>query len=165
MIQGPGGACRPTPSPDGQTLAFIRRLDGRSALHLYDLNSGAISILDRDMERDMQETLGHSWSLPCHGLDTHSRSLVYWARGKLWQWQVTSSEKQLIPFHIKGTREMMHPVRRKVDVAPETFPIKMLRWAQRSPDGHSIVFRALGHLYIKALPSGEPQRLTTQTRF
>ncbi len=164
LIQGPGGACRPTPSPDGQTLAFIRRLDGRSALHLYDLNSGAISILDRDMERDMQETWAIHGVYPAMAWTPDSESLVYWARGKLWRWQVKSSERQLIPFHIKGTREMMHPVRRKVDVAPETFPAKMLRWAQRSPDGHSIVFQALGHLYIKALPSGEPQRLTTQTR-
>ena len=76
------------------------------------------------MERDMQETWAIHGVYPAMAWTPDSESLVYWARGKLWRWQVNSSERQLIPFHIKGTREMMHPVRRKVDVAPETFPRK-----------------------------------------
>ena len=44
----------------------------------------------------------------------------------------------------------MHPVRRKVDVAPETFPQKCCDGRNARPMAHSIVFQALGHLYIKA---------------
>jgi Tol biopolymer transport system component len=42
LISGPGGACRPTPSPDGKSLAFIRRVGAKTGLHLFDLQSGAI---------------------------------------------------------------------------------------------------------------------------
>ena len=37
----------------------------------------------------------------------------------------------------------------------------MLRHVVTSPDGSRVVYSALGHLYIKRLPDGEPARLTT----
>ena len=36
-VTGPGGAVRPTPSSDGKTLAFIRRVRGKSNLMLLDI--------------------------------------------------------------------------------------------------------------------------------
>ena len=33
LIRGPGGACRPTPSPDGKQLAFVRRVGAKTGLH------------------------------------------------------------------------------------------------------------------------------------
>ena len=58
----PGGSVRPTPSPDGKTLAFIRRVRGKSVLHLMDLRSGRDRPLYDGLDRDMQET----WSI--HGV-------------------------------------------------------------------------------------------------
>src|SRR5262249_40048965 len=40
-------------------------------------------------------------------------------------------------------------------------PVRMLRHVVTSPDGSRVVYSALGHLYIKKLPDGEPARLTT----
>jgi len=57
---------------------------------------------------------------------------------------------------------MRRPVRFPVDVAPENFPVKMLRWVQVSPTGNQVVFQTLGHLYVRDLPEGEPRRLTNQ---
>ena len=37
-ITGPGGACRPTPSPDGQQIAFVRRVGAKTGLHLLDVD-------------------------------------------------------------------------------------------------------------------------------
>src|SRR5918999_391748 len=42
FLGGPGGAVRPTPSPDGKMLAFIKRASYKTALHLMDLRSGEI---------------------------------------------------------------------------------------------------------------------------
>ncbi|MGS0757664.1 TolB family protein, partial [Roseateles sp. GG27B] len=36
FVQGPGGAIRPTPSPDGKQLAFVRRVRNQSTLFLKD---------------------------------------------------------------------------------------------------------------------------------
>ena len=163
LIRGPGGACRPTPSPDGSALAFVRRLDGRSALHLYDLKSGAIEILDTDLERDMQETWAIHGVYPAFAWTPDSQRLVYWARGSIWQLDRKGGVRKPIEFHVRDSREIAQPVKRKVEAAPDTFPVNMIRWAERSPDGQHVVFQALGYLYMKSLPDGEPQRLTSQT--
>ncbi len=42
-ISGPGGAVRPTPSPDGKFLAFVRRVRNQSTLFLKDLASARSS--------------------------------------------------------------------------------------------------------------------------
>ena len=52
----------PTPSPDGKSLAFIRRVRGKSTLYVADLASGAERPLYDGLERDMQET----WAI--HGV-------------------------------------------------------------------------------------------------
>ena len=40
FVTGPGGAIRPTPSPDGKSLAFIRRDRYQSTLYVLDIESG-----------------------------------------------------------------------------------------------------------------------------
>lgn len=70
FVSGPGGAVGPTPSPDGKTLAFVKRMPGlESALYLKDLESGNERVVYRGFERDHQETngsqgnaLSFSWS-------------------------------------------------------------------------------------------------------
>ena len=54
-------------------------------------------------------------------------------------------------------RRRAHPTRA---VHPAEFPVRMLRDVRVSPDGKLVVYSALGHLYSRALPSGEPKRLT-----
>src|SRR5262245_50650075 len=41
FVTGAGGSIRPTPSPDGKSLAFIRRVRAKSVLYLADIESGA----------------------------------------------------------------------------------------------------------------------------
>src|SRR5690606_37486741 len=45
------------------------------------------------------------------------------------------------------------------------FTVKMIRDAVTSPDGKTVVFRALGYLWKKELPGGIPVRLTNNTDF
>src|SRR4051812_8500204 len=42
FVTGPGGAVRPTPSPDGRLLAFVRRARGKSVLYSMDVASGEV---------------------------------------------------------------------------------------------------------------------------
>src|SRR4029453_1953243 len=53
FVSGPGGAIRPTPSPDGKSLAFIRRVRGKSVLEVMDVESGKISALYDGLDRDL----------------------------------------------------------------------------------------------------------------
>lgn len=163
FVSGPGGSIRPTPSPDGKQLAFVRRVRTKSVLHVLDLESGAERPLYDGLERDMQE----AWAI--HGVYANmawtpdSRSLVFWAQGRIWRLEVATRKLTNIPFRIKDTRTVHTAVRTPQPVAPESFPVRMLRWVQVSPKGDRVVYQALGHLYVRELPNGKPRRLTRQT--
>ena len=54
-INGAGGSIRPQVSPDGKSVAFIRRIDGKSVLMLSDVESGRERVLWDGLDRDQQE--------------------------------------------------------------------------------------------------------------
>ena len=162
-ITGPGGAARPTPSPDGSKIAFVRRLDGKSTLFLFDTKSGAVRPVYNELERDMQEAWAIHGVYPAFAWTPDNKSIVLWAKGKIRKVDVDTGTATEIPFHIKDTRTVAEPVRFPIEVAPENFDVRAIRWTSVSPMGDKVVFQALGKIWVKDLPSGTPRRLTTQS--
>ncbi|MFT4623826.1 MAG: imidazolonepropionase-like amidohydrolase/Tol biopolymer transport system component [Myxococcota bacterium] len=156
---GPGGACRPTPSPDGRTLAFVKRDRARTVLVLRDLASGRETPVWDGLDRDMQE----AWAI--HGVYPHfawmpdGRSVVLWAQGGLKRVGLDGKVVD-IPFHVTGERELRDAVRFPVEVGADTFQVKAVRDVMVSPDGNRVVYQALGQLWVRDLPAGAPSRLT-----
>jgi imidazolonepropionase-like amidohydrolase/Tol biopolymer transport system component len=64
--------------------------------------------------------------------------------------------------HIKTEKQVQKSPRYLVDVAPDTFDVKMIRWASMSPTNGSVVYQALGKLYLRDVKSGRVKRLTRQ---
>ncbi len=163
LIRGPGGACRPTPSPDGKTIAFVRRVGAKTGLHLFDIQSGGVRLLYDELERDMQE----AWAI--HGVYSgfdwtpDGKSIIVWAKGKIRRIDVADGSSAVIPFRIKDQREIRPALRFPIAVGEDEFDVKMLRWTSVSPTGDAVAYQALGHIYIRNLPDGQPRRLTTQT--
>ncbi|HEX9945501.1 MAG TPA: amidohydrolase family protein [Thermoanaerobaculia bacterium] len=162
FVGGPGGAVRPTPSPDGKTLAFIRRVRGKSVIHLMDLRSGEAWPIYDGLDRDMQETWSIHGVYPGMAWTPDSKSIVFWAGGKIRHIDTASKKVSDIPFHVRTTRKVQQALRYPVEVAPKTFETRMLRWVNVAPKGDRVVFQALGHLWIRDLPNGKPRRLTRQ---
>ncbi len=159
---GPGGAARPTPSPDGKWLAFIRRYEGRTGLVVKDLASGAERLLLHPIERDLQETWAIHGVYPTFSWTPRSEALVLWSEGTLHRVRLKDGQRTDLPFRVRTKRRMLTPLRHQVDVAPEHVQARMLRWVRVSPDGERAVYSALGKLYIQDLPSGKARRLTKQ---
>jgi Tol biopolymer transport system component/imidazolonepropionase-like amidohydrolase len=163
FVTGAGGACRPTPSHDGKSLAFVRRVGAKTALHVLDMESGAVRMIYDELERDMQE----AWAI--HGVYStiawtpDDKAIIAWAKGQIRRIEIESGDAAVIPFHIQDTRSTRQPVRFHVDVAPNTFPVKMLRWVSQSPDGNQVAYQSLGSIWLKDLPDGTPRRLTEQS--
>ena len=162
-VTGPGGSIRPTPSPDGKSLAFIRRVRYKSVLYVKDLETGRESPLYDGLDRDMQETWAVHGVYPAMAWTPDNKSIVFWAGGKIHRIDVASKQVTNIPFHVKSTRRVQEAVRFPVEVAPKNFDVKMLRWVKTSPNGKQVAYQALGYIYLKDLPSGTPRRLTKQT--
>ncbi|MCW8880175.1 MAG: amidohydrolase family protein [Kangiellaceae bacterium] len=159
-VSGFGGSVRPTPSPDGQYLAFVRRIRNQSSIFLRDLNSGSEFPVYQKLDRDMQETWAIHGVYPTLAWTPDSKYLVFWAGGKLHKLNRTTQVASEIPFQVRASKQMRKAVQFAVDPAPETFTTQMLRWVQVSPDGKQVIFQALGKLYSKQLPKGKPKRLT-----
>jgi imidazolonepropionase-like amidohydrolase/Tol biopolymer transport system component len=164
FVTGQGGAVRPVPSPDGRQLAFVRRVRNQSTLFLKDLATGQETPVWGRLERDMQETWSVQGVYPGFAWTPDSKAIVVWAQGKLWRVDPARRDAVEIPFHVKDTREVTPALRVPTEVAPSTFDVKQLRWMNVSPQGDRVVYSALGHLYVKDLPNGQPHRLTTQTQ-
>lgn len=163
-VTGPGGAIRPTPSPDGTRLAFVRRDRFQSGLYLQDLASGEVRKLYGALERDMQEAWAIHGVYPVMAWTPDSKSMVFYARGGLHRIDVASGTVAPIPFRVRSTRQILPAVRFPIAVAPDQFDVKMLRGVVVSPTGDAVVYSALGHLYRRSLPDGTPQRLTQEQR-
>jgi len=157
---GSGGAVRPTPSPDGKWLAYVRRVRSRSVLVLHDLTSGAERVLTDILDRDLQETWAIHGVYPAMDWTPDTKSIVFWARGGIHRVDVASARVTPIPFKLKTEREIREAIRFPVEVAPERFDVKMLRWVTVDPTGRHVVYQALGKLWVRSLPGGKPRRLT-----
>ena len=162
-ISGAGGACRPVPSPDGGQIAFVRRVEGRTGLHLLDVRSGGVRLLYDRLERDMQEAWAIHGVYPNFAWMPDGESIVIWAAGQIRRIRVADGAETVIPFRIQDSRTLTRCLRFPVQVAPDEFDVRMLRWVQTSPTGNQVVFQALGYIYVRDLPDGVPRRLTSQT--
>ncbi|NBB50934.1 amidohydrolase family protein [Rhizobium sp. CRIBSB] len=163
FVTGPGGSIRPTPSPDGKSLAFIRRVRYQSVLYILDLESGRETPVYDGLDRDLQETWAIHGVYPAISWTPDNRSIVLWSGGHIRSVDVATRAVTDIPFHVSDTRRVQDVVRFPVEVSPDTFDVKMIRWARPSPDGTRVVFEALGQLWIRDLPTGTARRLTRQS--
>lgn len=163
LLAGAGGAIRPTPSPDGKYLAYIRRVDFQSTLFLYDLTSGEQIKLYDGLDRDMQETWAIHGVYPTLSWTPDNQQLVFWAGGEIKTLRLSDKSVSTIPFSVNTSKQIQTALRVKQDLDQSQFDTKMLRFVQVSPDGKQAVFTALGHLYITELNNPRPRRLTRQT--
>lgn len=159
-VSGAGGSVRPTPSPDGKSLAFVRRIEGKSALFVKDLVSGAERPVYENLDDDMQEGWAVYGVYPNMDWMPDSQSIVFWAGGGIKRVDVATRSVTDIEFHVVDTRTVYDAPRASVEVAPESFDTTMVRNAEISPDGSTVVFESAGRLYLKALPDGQVRRLT-----
>ncbi|MGB2427059.1 MAG: amidohydrolase, partial [Alteromonas sp.] len=166
-ISGTGGAIVPTPSPDGRSVAYVRRVTNRTALFIKDIETGIEEPIFLGLERDMQEGFGSEGYFAYFDWTPDSDNIVFWTGGKFHVIDVANSTPDnpqitTLNVNVKATLQYADALRFPVDVAPEEFGVKAIRWSQKSPDGKSVLFQALGKLYVRDLKSGKTKRLTRQ---
>jgi imidazolonepropionase-like amidohydrolase/Tol biopolymer transport system component len=146
---GVGGSVRPTPSPDGKKIAFVRRERARSKLYVRDLASGEEHKIYDALDQDVQETWAVTGVYPNMAWTPDSGSVVFWAGGKIRRVNAADGSSSVIPFRVDDTRVVIDATHPQVELAPDRFMTKMPRWASVSPDGKQVVFETLGKLWVK----------------
>jgi imidazolonepropionase-like amidohydrolase/Tol biopolymer transport system component len=162
LIDRPGGAIRPQPSPDGKSLAFVRRVRDRSVLAVLDLATNAVRDLYDGMSLDQQETWAVFGPYPGYAWMPDGKSLVAWAKGKIRRIDAETGKATEIPFKAKVSQRLCPTCRTEGSLGGPTFEVKDIRWPQVTADGKTAVFQALGKIWLKELPDGRARRITKQ---
>lgn len=162
---GPGGAARPTLSRDGKKLAFVKRVRTKSVLFIQNLETGEEWPIYDQLNKDQQEAWALFGVYPNFSWMPNNKEIVFWSGGKINKIDVNSLEVTNIPFTANVNIDLAETVHFNTKIETESFTPKMIRNAVTSPDGKYILFSALGHLYKKSLPNGQPQRLTNSNGF
>ncbi|QIE58163.1 amidohydrolase family protein [Rasiella rasia] len=162
---GPGGAARPTVSPDGKKLAFVKRVREKSVLYLHDIETGEEWPLYDKLNKDQQEAWAIFGVYPNFNWMPNSTDLVFWSGGKINRINSETLQVSEIPFTADVSIDLAETVHFTSPIETNTVSSKVIRDAVTSPDGKFLVFNALGYIWRKELPNGTPKRITTGTDF
>jgi len=160
---GAGGAVRPQVSPNGEILAFVKRVRTKTVLYLHDLASGEEWPIYEDLSKDQQEAWAIFGLYPNFNWTPDGNAIIFWSKGGLKKINLSSLETTEIPFEAEATHKLTETVKFENNPAPEEFTSKVIRNCVTSPDGKEIIFHATGFLWKKILPDGTPTRLTSGT--
>ena len=165
VTRAEGGAVRPTPSPDGKWLAFVRRIGLRTALVLRDLDTGSERVLFDGLDHDQMEAWTLHGAFPGFAWTPDSKRIVIAYGGRIHSIDVANGSTTDIPFNAR----VQVPLSRTVHFpqaleSGDTFRARVIRWPSVSPDGRTLVFQAVGRIWSMSLPNGQPRRVTEGER-
>lgn len=164
-ISGFGSATTPQVSPDGKSVAFIRRLGAKTVLFRYSVDDGTQSPVYQELDRDLQaDYIPQEHYFPAYDWFPDNRHVAIWGKGKLLRIDMVSGDAQQIPFQLTARHEVHRALRTRLDAAPAGITAKVIRQVAVSPSGKELLFRGLGKLWRQDIAGNRPpQRLTSTT--
>ena len=162
---GPGGAARPIISRDGKNLAFVKRIREQTVLYIHDLATGEEKPIYFDLDKDQQEAWAVFGVYPYFSWMPNNKDLVFWTAGKIHSINIDSKVIKNIPFEIDTSIKLTETHQVKREAFTENFSSKMIKDVKTSPNGNTIIFTSLGHIYKKTLPNGIPARISNLSDF
>ena len=163
---GPGGACRPQISNDGKILAFIKRVRTKTVLYLRNIETGEEWPIYDKLSKDQQEAWTTFGVYPGFTWTPDDKDIIIWSQGKIIRINADKFNVATeIPFECNVEIKIADALRFEQNLNPIDFKVNVIRHAVTSPDGKWLVFNAVGHLWKKELPYGEPSRLTSNSDF
>ncbi|HXY25346.1 MAG TPA: amidohydrolase family protein [Candidatus Acidoferrum sp.] len=161
IIQQPESAFRPLLSPDGKFLVYVSRYETETGLRMRNLETGEDHWIRYPVTRDDQEALFTRDLFPAYAFLPGAKEIVYNQNGKIRRLNLETGTERVIPF----TAAVSQDIGPKLDFPQkeETGPVKvrLIMDPVESPDGKTLAFSAMTHLYTLDLPGGKPQRLTS----
>ncbi|MEM6397262.1 MAG: amidohydrolase family protein [Bacteroidota bacterium] len=168
ILSGPGGACRPQISHDGKRLAFVRRVRTKSVLMVHELETGQTFTLHDSLSKDQQEAWAIFGAYTGYDWTPDDKHIVIWANGKIVKVNTdpaSEAKAEEIPFTAQVEMQVAETRRQPNPVHTENVDVNVIRHLTTSPDGNTLAFNAVGHLWTMRKDAAEATRLTDHTEF
>jgi Tol biopolymer transport system component len=160
-----GGAFRPALSPDGTKLVYATHYESSTALRLRNFSTGEERWLKYPVQRDSQDAWVSTRDLlPGYAFMPAGDTLVIAFGGKIHALNLATGKDGVIPFQAAVSRELGPKLNFPSRVEDGPVEARLIQGAVESPDGTTVVFSSLGHLYsIARKPDAKPTRLTSSS--
>lgn len=162
LIAGFGSATSPQVSPDGKSIAFIRRVGAKTVLFFHDVAAGTQHPVYQELDRDLQgDYIPQEHYYPAFDWFADNRHVAIWGKGRLFKIDMRSGQAEQIPFQATAQHRIHTALRTRLDAAPSQVDVNIVRQLAISPRGDELLFRALGKLWRQDFAGQRaPQRLT-----
>ncbi|KAJ7668294.1 hypothetical protein B0H17DRAFT_1087605 [Mycena rosella] len=165
----PGGASRPELSPDGRTLAFVRRDRDHELLMFKDLETGTIHNIWDGLTYDLGVISAPMGTYPSFAFTPSSDAVIIWAAGQIYSVPITTNtfgervaDRSRAPASI---RFKAHIEKRLAETVTGTFDlvgsetaatqrVTAFKEVRADAKGDRVVFQAAGVTYVQTL--GKP---------
>jgi Tol biopolymer transport system component len=154
----PGAALRPQLSPDGRLMAYARRVEGQTELRLSDLLTGEDRRIAFPVNHDQVQALAWQDLEPRYAFTRDSRAIVLSQGRGIERIDLATGKAVSVPF-LAHVDQPIGPSTRQ-DIREDRGPVRarLIMGPSVSPDGRTLAFSALGHLYLMTLDgSGAPR--------
>ena len=147
----PGAFFRPALSPDGQLLAYGKRIDGQTELRIRDLETGRDRQLLFPIERDQLQASMWQDILPRFAFTTNGRAILLSVRGAIERVDLADGKVTPITFTAPVDLAIGPSTRQDIREEGGIVRARLIMAPVASPDGRTLAFSALGRLYLMRL--------------
>jgi Tol biopolymer transport system component len=164
VVNAQGSAFRPEVSPDGKSLVYATRFQGKTGLRIRNLVNDEDHWLIYPIQRDDQEASASRDLIPRYAFTPDSRSILLNYGGLIHRVDIETRKVETVPFHAHVDLPMGPYLRQ--DIREDTGPVRarLIQTPTLSPDGKRLIFSALTHVYEMSLADRVPHRLTSSTQ-
>ncbi|KAK6992264.1 Amidohydro-rel domain-containing protein [Favolaschia claudopus] len=162
----PGGASRPELSPDGRTLAFVRRDRDHELLVFKDLHTGSIHHIWDGLTFDLSTISAPMGTYPSFSFTPSGHAVIIWAAGQIYVVptitnvhgeRIADPSRQPSPIRFKAhiEKHLAETVTGSFDLVgaetAETQRVTALKELRADKEGERVVFQAAGVTYVQPI--------------
>ncbi|KAF7356578.1 Amidohydro-rel domain-containing protein [Mycena venus] len=170
----PGGASRPELSPDGRTLAFVRRDRDHELLVFKDLHTGTIHNIWNGLTYDLTVISAPMGTYPSFSFTPSGDAVIIWAAGQIYSVPITTNargERIADPSRAPAPiRFKAHIEKRLAETVTGTFDlvgaetsatqrVTAFKDLRADTKGRRVVFQAAGVTYVQSLGKASATRV------